>query len=138
MTAAALLIQKYYDAFNAGDVEAFLALLTDSVIHDISQGERQVGKDAFRAFLNHMNHCYREHIADLVVMTEPTGHRAAAEFTVHGTYLRTDPGVPAGTKEANGQSYTLPAGAFFSLRDGKVARISNHYNLDDWVRQINA
>ena len=32
--------------------------------------------------------------------------------------------------------YSLPAGAFFTLHGGKVARISNHYNLGDWVRQV--
>jgi steroid delta-isomerase-like uncharacterized protein len=85
-----------------------------------------------------MNRCYRERIADLVVLTEPSGQRAAAEFTVHGTYIQTDPGVPEGTAPARGQTYVLPAGAFFTLRDGKVARIANHYNLGDWVRQVSA
>lgn len=136
MTEAEQLVRAYYAAFNAGDVEAFLALLTDDVAHDISQGGREVGTEAFRAFLTHMNACYRERIADLVVMTEPSGTRAAAEFTVHGEYIATDPGVPAGTPPAGGQRYELPAGAFFTLRDGRIARISNHYNLGDWVRQV--
>jgi steroid delta-isomerase-like uncharacterized protein len=132
------LVRAYYDAFNAGDVTAFLALLTEDVAHDISQGERETGRAAFAAFLDHMNRCYREHITDLVVLTEPTGSRAAAEFTVHGTYIATDPGVPAGAAPARGQTYTLPAGAFFTIRDGKVARIANHYNLGDWIAQVNA
>jgi steroid delta-isomerase-like uncharacterized protein len=136
MTDAEKLVRAYYDAFNTGDVDAFLALLTDDVAHDISQGGQETGKAAFRRFMDHMNRCYRERIADLVVMTEPTGTRAAAEFTVHGTYVATDPGVPAGTPPASGQTYVLPAGTFFTLRDGKVARISNHYNLDNWVRQV--
>ena len=34
------LIQAYYDAFNAADMPAFLALLSDDVVHDINQGER--------------------------------------------------------------------------------------------------
>lgn len=130
------LVRAYYDAFNRADVEGFLALLTDDVAHDISQGPRQTGVDLFRAFLRHMNQCYRERITDLVVLTEPGGARAAAEFVVHGAYIGTDPGVPAGTPPATGQTYTLPAGAFFEIRDGKVARISNHYNLGDWVRQV--
>lgn len=136
MSAAERLVRAYYAAFNAGDAEAFLALLTDDVVHEISQGGREVGKAAFRAFLTHMNRCYRERIEDLVVMTEPTGTRAAAEFVVHGSYVETDVGVPPGTPPARGQSYMLPAGAFFTLREGKVARISNHYNLGDWVRQV--
>jgi hypothetical protein len=27
-------------------------------------------------------------------------------------------------------------GAFFEIRDGRVARISNHYNFKDWLRQV--
>lgn len=125
-------IRAYYDAFNRGDVEGFLALLTEDVVHDINQGPRETGRAAFRDFLARMNRCYAERIEDLVVLTEPTGTRAAAEFTVHGRYLATDAGLP----EARGQGYVLPAGAFFALRDGRVARISNHYNLQDWLRQV--
>lgn len=135
---AEAVIRAYYDAFNRGDEAAFLALLADDVAHDVSQGGREIGREAFARFLAHMNRCYRERIEDLVVLTEPTGARAAAEFTVHGEYIATDPGVPEGTAPARGQRYVLPAGAFFTLRDGKVARISNHYNLGDWVRQVTA
>ena len=85
-----------------------------------------------------MDRCYRENITDLVVLTATDGTRAAAEFLVHGIYVATDPGVPTGAAPARGQTYTLPAGAFFTLRDGKVARISNHYNLNDWIAQISS
>ncbi len=136
MTDAERLVRAYYDAFNAGDMAGFVALLTDDVAHDISQGGRQVGRAAFATFMEHMNRCYRERITDLVVMTEPDGTRAAAEFTVHGSYIATDPTVPEGTPRASGQGYVLPAGAFFTLRDGRIARISNHYSLPEWVRQV--
>jgi steroid delta-isomerase-like uncharacterized protein len=136
MSEAERLVRAYYAAFNAGDTDAFLALLTEDVAHDISQGERQTGRAAFRDFLAHMDRCYREQISDLVVMTDASGARAAAEFVVHGAYIATDPGVPQHTPAARAQSYVLPAGAFFTLRDGRVARISNHYNLGDWVRQV--
>lgn len=125
-------IQAYYDAFNGGDMDAFLALLTEDVAHDINQGERQVGKAAFADFMAHMNRCYRERLEDLVILTHADGERAAAEFVVHGEYLTTDEGLP----EARGQRYVLPAGAFFTLSDGKVARISNYYNLTDWLAQV--
>jgi len=60
------------------------------------------------------------------------GARAAAEYTVNGTYLATDQGLP----EARGQTYRLPAGSFFSLRDGRITRIVTYYNLADWIRQV--
>jgi steroid delta-isomerase-like uncharacterized protein len=126
------LVHDYYAAFNAGDEAAFMALLTEDVAHDINQGEREIGKAAFSAFWARMSRCYKETIADIVVLTEPGGERAAAEFVVHGEYLVADEGLPP----AHGQKYVLPAGAFFTIRDGKVARISNYYNLPDWLKQV--
>ncbi|HLF95755.1 MAG TPA: ketosteroid isomerase-related protein [Methylococcaceae bacterium] len=126
------LIKNYYAAFNAGDMDAFLNMLTDDVIHDINQGAREVGKAAFRAFMDRMNGAYKEELVDMVVMASDDGKRAAAEFVVLGEYLRTDEGLPP----AHGQKYRLPAGAFFEVRDGKVARITNYYNLQDWIDQV--
>jgi steroid delta-isomerase-like uncharacterized protein len=127
-------IRAYYDAFNRRDYEAMLALLTDDVAHDVNEGGREVGRDAFRAFLARMDRCYREEIRDLVVLTAEGGRRAASEFTVHGTYLATDEGLP----EARGQAYVLPAGAFFEVRGGRIARVTNYYNLREWLRQVGA
>ena len=131
MTAAAT-IKAYYDAFNAGDMQAFLALLDDNVVHGINQGGDQVGKAAFASFMDHMNRCYKETLTDIVIMENGDGTRGAAEFVVNGQYLVTDEGLP----EAKGQTYRLPAGAFFEIRDGRVARITNHYNLNDWIAQV--
>jgi steroid delta-isomerase-like uncharacterized protein len=125
-------IQSYYDLFNSGDVPAFLDLLTDDVVHDINQGEREIGKDAFRAFLERMNRSYREKLTDIVIFESRDGMRAAAEFVVNGQYVATDEGMP----EARGQTYVLPAGAFFELRNGKVARVTNYYNLTRWISTV--
>ena len=103
------LIEAYYAAFNAGDMDSFLNLLTDDVIHDINQGHREIGKAAFAAFMDRMNQNYGEQLAEMVIMTSDDGTRAAAEFVVLGTYKVTDEGLP----EARGQTYRLPAGAFF-------------------------
>lgn len=130
--AAVALVKTYYATFNRGDREAMLALLTDDVVHDINQGGTETGRAAFRAFLERMDRCYREQVTDLVVMATADGCRAAAEFVILGAYLAADEGLPPAT----GQSYRLPVGAFFELRDGRVARVTNYYNLGDWLRQV--
>lgn len=126
------LLARYYAAFNAGDHEAMLSGLADDVAHDINQGERQVGKDAFRTFLGRMDTAYAEQLEDIVLMTSADGARAAAEFVVHGVYKIADEGLPP----AHGQGYVLPAGAFFEVRDGLIARVSVYYNLADWIAQV--
>jgi steroid delta-isomerase-like uncharacterized protein len=127
------LIRAYYEAFNRGDREGMLALLTDDVAHDVNQGGREIGKDAFRAFLQRMDRCYREQLRDIAIMVSADGRRAAAEFVVDGTYLASDAGLPP----ARGQTYSLPAGTFFALRDdGRIARVTTYYNLGDWIAQV--
>lgn len=126
------IIEQYYAAFNRQDWEAMLSLLTADVIHDINQGEREVGIEAFRAFLARMDRCYAEQVTQLVVMQN--GERAAAEFVIEGIYKATDGDFLA----ANNQRYTLPVGAFFEIRDEKITRVTNYYNLQDWLAQVGA
>lgn len=134
-TDAALgLLETYYAAFNRRDWDGMLACLADGIVHDLNQGERQIGKARFRAFLGHMERCYRERLEDVVLMVDATGQRCAAEFTVHGEYLATDTGLP----EARGQAYVLPAGAFLVVENGLIARLTMYYNLEDWIRQVSA
>jgi steroid delta-isomerase-like uncharacterized protein len=125
-------ITAYYAAFNAGDMAAFLDLLTDDVRHDINQSGTETGREAFAAFLQEMNRCYNETITDIVILSDASGTRAAAEFVVRGEYLQSQEGLPP----ARNQKYTLPAGAFFTLRDGKICRISNYYNVPAWLAQV--
>jgi len=136
MTAAAskALIERYYAAFNAGDAEGMLACVADDVIHDVNQGERRHGKERFRAFCARMSHHYRERLEGIIVMSSADGARAAAEFNVHGAYLESEEGLPAAT----GQTYVLPAGTFFAIRDGRIARVTTYYNLTDWIVQVSA
>lgn len=125
-------IEAYYRAFNAGDTDAMLALVTEDVAHHVNEGGIRVGRTKFAEFNAHMGHAYRERLEDLVIFASEDGTRAAAEFTVHGVYLATDGDLPP----AHGQTYVLPAGAFFALRDGKICRITTYYNLSDWISQV--
>lgn len=131
-SAAEALVQRYYDAFNAADVPGMLACLSDDVAHDVNQGGRRQGKALFEEFCGHMERCYKEQLTDIVVMPSADGSRVAAEFTVNGTYLSDDEGLPP----AAGQTYTLPAGTFFDIADGRISRVTTYYNLQDWIAQV--
>ena len=125
-------IRAYYDAFNRGDIAGMLVTLHDDFAHHVNEGATRLGKVAFADFCAHMSETYRETLTDMVVYGSEDGMRGAAEFTVNGTYLKTDPGLP----EARGQTYVLPAGGFFGLKDGRITRVTTYYNLQDWIRQV--
>ncbi len=126
------LIQRYYAAFNRGDWEGMLELLRSDVVHDLNQGERQQGREMFAAFLQRMARCYLEVLTDVRILVSADGNHAAAEYIVSGQYLSADEGLPP----AHGQRYRLPGGAFFDIREGAISRISNYYNLPDWITQV--
>lgn len=126
------LIQRYYEAFNRGDSEGMLACLGDDVVHDVNQGSRREGKEAFRTFNANMARCYKERLEGIVVMVNGDGSRASAEFNVVGTYLEAEEGLPP----AKGQTYRLPGGTFFAVRDGLIRRVTTYYNLTDWLTQV--
>ena len=126
------ILTRYFDAFNAGDIDGMLDCVAEDVAHHVNEGRVRTGKDAFRSFCEHMARCYSETLTDIVIFAAEGGTRAAAEFTVNGTYLATDEGLP----EARGQSYVLPGGSFMEVRDGRIARVTTYYNLADWLRQV--
>lgn len=131
-SAAEALIGRYYAAFNAGDAAGMLACVAEDVEHRVNEGGIRRGHAKFAEFCGHMGVSYREQLRDLVIFATEDGTRGAAEFVVHGEYLQTDPGLPI----ANGQRYILPAGGFFDIRDGRIARITTFYNLNDWIAQV--
>ncbi len=130
--SAKALIERYYDAFNRRDTPGMLACLSEDVRHDVNQGTTRVGKKLFAEFSAHMARRYKERLTDIVVMVSEDGSRAAAEFIVHGEYVATDEGLP----KAEGQSYVLPAGAFFEIGRGLISRVTTYYNLADWMAQV--
>lgn len=114
------LIERYFDAFNAGERESLLTCLSEDVAHDIGADERQIGRDGFRWRLADEARHFREEVSDLEIMTSETGGRAAAEYTLRGTYLARAEGLP----EADGQRYTVAGGAFFDIDGGLITRVS--------------
>ena len=115
-------------------------MLSEDVAHDLNQGQRETGRDAFRTYITRMQRCYSEQLRNLVVTTTPDGTHAAAEYVVHGEYKADDASAGSGQAivlpPAKGQRYVLPGGAFFDVRGNRIARVTNYFNLQDWVRQI--
>jgi steroid delta-isomerase-like uncharacterized protein len=79
-----------------------------------------------------MDRSYKETVEELTVFTSDDPERAAAEFFIRGEYLATEEGLP----EASGQTYHLRVGAFFEAKNAKIRRVTNHYNLQAWLKMV--
>jgi steroid delta-isomerase-like uncharacterized protein len=132
MVDAKAVLGRYFEAFNAGDIDGILAEVSQDVAHHVNEGQVRVGREKLRAFCERMAHCYDETLTEMVIFANEDGTRGAAEFMVNGVYLATDEGLP----EAHGQTYRLPGGSFMSLEAGQIARVTTYYNLADWLRQV--
>ncbi|MEM9795190.1 MAG: nuclear transport factor 2 family protein [Pseudomonadota bacterium] len=125
------LMRDYIDAFNRRDLDGMTACLSENVAHHISEGGVVYGRVAYRAYLDHMLEHYRDEARDVTLFTGPPG-RVAAELVLHGRYLKEDDsGIPA-----KGQAYRVPVAILAEVDGGLFSRMTIHYNLSDWQRQL--
>ncbi|WP_048648936.1 ketosteroid isomerase-related protein [Nitratireductor soli] len=126
------LVKRYLEALNAGDHAAMLALVGEDVAHDPFDAAREIGRDKLRWRLGLAARHFDERLADIAIMTDEGGVRAAAEFTVRGKYLAAAEGLP----EAKGQSYALPGALVFEVDEGLITRISAYRNPVQWMAAL--
>lgn len=126
------LIRNYYQKFNEGKFGEMIDLLSEDVQHDLNEGETQKGKSAFTAFMKVMDAHYSEQALELEIFSGDLPDRFAAEFFIEGTYKKTQAGLP----EAQNQPYRLRVGAFFEVKNDRISRITNHYNLRQWIQMV--
>ncbi len=109
-----------------------MALLDPAIRHEVNQGEVRIGLEKHQAFLQTMEECYDETLTDLVFLSDASGQRFACEFVVNGIYKKGD------EPPAHNQPYTLPAGAFLEVHNGKITRVTTYYNLPLWIKLVSA
>lgn len=88
-----------YDAFNAHDLEKFLALHTDDVeIEDVPGGSSAKGIDKGRTYINNYFEGFKDVKMELISCIA-SGNRQCEEFIVSGTHTGTYYGIPATGKK---------------------------------------
>jgi steroid delta-isomerase-like uncharacterized protein len=127
-------MRSYTDAWNAHDVSAVLALMTDDVVWiDTTLGERVEGAAAVRDFLSTLETTlstdYRMELGP-GVSDEST---YAFEWTLSGTNDRADPahGLPA-----TQQRFQIPGVSIGRLRGGRIAENRDYWNLAGYLMQV--
>jgi steroid delta-isomerase-like uncharacterized protein len=120
-----------YDAFNAHDLEKFLALHTDDVeIEDVPGGSSAKGIDKGRTYINNYFEGFKDVKMELISCIAG-GNRQCEEFIVSGTHTGTFSGIPATGKKINIRGVLIR-----QLRRGKTCRVTNYYDLAALMRQL--
>lgn len=131
-TASGMLVQKYYDTLLVQDLDGFLALLADNVVHEINQGPTEVGKNLFKPFMEKQFSSGKINIKDLIILTSPDGKYASSRFICSGNYNVAQTGAPI----AKGQHWEVPVVSFFKIDNGKITHVAVYYNSNEWQKQL--
>jgi steroid delta-isomerase-like uncharacterized protein len=124
--------QRFYERFNQKDWQAMADLVAKDLIREPNQGEPRYGIEAFRAFMAMMDECYQEQLTNIEFYVNQSQTKVACQFIVNGIYKKGEDGLP----EAKSQPYVLPAASFLAFENGKISKISTHYNLPLWISLV--
>lgn len=123
--------REWAAAWNSGDGQRMAALFTeDGVYEDFAFERRYQGREAIASWVS----LTLQVIPDTrIEVTDAfrSGDRVAVEFVFSGTPGELVPGVPA-----TGRSFSVPGVSVFELRGGRLAQVSDYYNVDTLYRQI--
>jgi steroid delta-isomerase-like uncharacterized protein len=126
------LIQQWFDAGDAGDVDAFDRYLWPDVVVHAPMGLATQGIDAERevwrsvlAGVPDLRHEVKEAVVD--------GNTIAARVIVTGTHLGEFVGLPA-----SGRRFEIDQTTFAHIRDGKMAEVREVADTASLLKQLGA
>ena len=123
--------KDYYAAWNSHDWEKLSSFLTDDFFYeDVAEGRAAHGKQEMKAYY-----------ADMLVWSADmkfemkslltSGNRAVSEWVMSGTHTGDIP-----TLKATGKKHSVRGVAVVELRDGKICRETEYWNMAAFLQQI--
>jgi steroid delta-isomerase-like uncharacterized protein len=125
------LLNEWLDGWNAHDPDRVASVFTEDCIYeDVTFGAVNHGHEELKAFVNGFigvaPDAYFEPGLKFVA-----GDRAGAEWTATGTHRGDMPGMPASNRR-----FSVRGASIFELRDGKLHRCSDYWDLATFMRQL--
>lgn len=125
-------VERYLDAWNRHDADAVLGFMThDCTYTDVAVGETYSGSAALREFVGGLaarfSSDYRFEGGFVVL----SGDGYAAEWVMKGTHDGQGPRLPG-----TGKPYAIHGVSIGELRDGKIARNTDYWNMTELLVQV--
>jgi steroid delta-isomerase-like uncharacterized protein len=124
------IVKDFIEAFNLGDADKAASFFADDCVYeDMAVGEVFHGKKEIIGFFNSIYADFPDYKWELKSIFG-TGDRAAYESVFSGTYTHSsDPEIPA-----NGKHVAFRTATIVELRNGKISRVADYYNLPSFLR----
>lgn len=126
------LVKSYYQAILNQDLEQFMSLLSENVVHAINQGATEIGKSKFKLFMQEQFSHGDVEIENLQILSSEDAQTAMVHYICKGRYLKDIPGFPP----AKDQAWSLPVMTYFEVKNNFLSHVAVYYNLQDWIRQV--
>ena len=127
------LTRELYAAWSLHEPERLDAIFTDDSVHeDVATGRRTRGKNAIKQILRAAYAWapdFRVTMQSIIVGED----LAATEWVSEG--IQTG---PVGDLAASGNSFRLRGVSILSFRDGKIATVTDYYDMATFLRQLEA
>jgi steroid delta-isomerase-like uncharacterized protein len=125
------IIQDYYASWSSHDVEKVASFFVDDLVYeDVPMRAAQHGKDEFRASWSaFFDACPDFNIQMKALVT--SGDQAASEWVMTGKLTKDLPGLPA-----TGKGFSIRGASIFELRDDKISRNRDYWDLMALLQQV--
>jgi steroid delta-isomerase-like uncharacterized protein len=118
-------------AWNSHDTEKTISFYTDDIVYeDLAFGQIKRGKEELRALVNSTFAMVPDTNFE-VKSSFISGDWFCSEWVWSGTHKGNMPGLPA-----TGKRFSIRGVSVGELKEGKIKRNSDYYNLMDFLKQI--
>ena len=125
------ILQELATAWSAHDVEKIVSLCTDDCVYeDVTMGAVNRGTSELRRFADAVFGAFPDFRMELT-SAFVAGDLAGLEWTMSGTHRGDLPGLPA-----TGKQFSLRGSSICELRDGKIQRNSDYWDMVTFLKQI--
>ena len=123
------LVRAWTDALNRGDAHAAASFFCeDGVFHDTGTGQRCEGRAACAQYWS------SGPFTDLKIVKTTfltAGTAFATEWVMTGVHGNDAPGLPA-----SGRSFRLVGAGVGEIRDGRILRVTEYWNMAEFLTQV--
>ncbi len=126
------LIKDHYTAYNAHDIEKFLAFHTDDVFCEIviADGVIVQGKKELADVINSDFEAFPDLKMEITSFFA-SGNQISEEFVISGTHKRNFQGIPA-----TGKNFSVRGALIREMREGKTSRVALYYDSASLMKQL--